>query len=584
MHNPGPGTNAILAAGEAAYDSKPWLGQYPPEVPPTLTYPDQTIWGLLEETAGKYGNSPAFVFQDRTISFRQLKRHAERLSAALSASGVKKGDVILAVLPNVPHFPVFYYAAARLGAIMAAAPPNSVEREISILMQDSGARTLVTLDLLYDKVENIWQQSSVDTVLVGTAVDFMPPLVRVIGRLTGKVPKPKRPVPYSEKVLALVPFMRRGPDIPAAPVQQDDVAVLQYTGGTTGTPKAATLTHRSLLCNARMMVAWFPTLRQGEETMLGVLPFFHVYGQTLSMNAGLLLGARSVLIPRPLVMDMLEAVRKYRTTIFPGVPTIYVAITNDKRSREYDLSSIEVCVSGGAPLPLELKHDFEHMTGGHLYEGYGLSETSPVTHAEPYDGRNRVGSMGLPMPDTECRILDEDGRSVPVGEEGELAIRGPQVMLGYWRRPEETAAVLRDGWLRTGDIARMDEDGWFYIVDRKKDLIITGGENIYPREVEEVLFEHPAVQEAAVVGVPHPYGGEIAKAFIVLKPGATATKSEIRQFASTRLAKHKVPRAVEFRSELPRSAAQKVLRRVLAQEERERQAGHQHGKSLSREP
>jgi long-chain acyl-CoA synthetase len=334
------------------------------------------------------------------------------------------------------------------------------------------------------------------------------------------------------------------------------------------------LTHGSLLANARQMTGWFPQLKTGEETILAVLPFFHVYGVTLVMNAGLLLAATTVLVPRPMSSEMFEAIARYRPTVFPGVPSLYVAIVNDERSKRYDLSSIDACVCGGAPLPLEVKRAFESLTGGHLYEGYGLSEASPVTHAVPHDGRGRVGSMGLPIQNTDARIVDELGRDVPVGSDGELLIRGPQVMKGYWRRPEETADVLSDGWLRTGDIARMDEDGWFSIVDRKKDVIITGGENIYPREVEEVLFEHPSIKEVAVVGVPHPYGGEIAKAFVVLVPGATATKKDITQFAAQRLSKYKIPRAVEFRDELPKSAAHKVLRRVLAEQELERQQSH----------
>jgi long-chain acyl-CoA synthetase len=473
-------------------------------------------------------------------------------------------------------------------------------------LADSGARFVITLDLLYERLAATWEAAGVEQVIVGTAVDFMPRWKRVAARIMRKVPSPKEPVPYGARIRPYLSFVktagtsgktsgRDGPRWPPAhagirptdhaAVNPSDTVVLQYTGGTTGLPMGATLTHRTLLANARQMRGWFPSLRDGEETLLAALPFFHVYGQTLVMNTGVLLGARSVLIARPVVIDILRAIKKYRASIFPGVPTLYVAVVNDPRSREYDLSSVNVCVSGGAPLPLEVKREFEKITGGHLYEGYGLSEASPVTHAEPYDGRSRAGSMGLPMPDTEARVLDEDGRAVPVGSDGELTIRGPQVMRGYWNRPEETAAVLdTDGWLRTGDIARMDEDGWFYIVDRKKDLIITGGENIYPREVEEVLFEHPAVQEAAVVGVRHPFGGEIAKAFVVLKEGETATKKDIIQFAGQRLTKYKVPRAVEFRTELPKSAAQKVLRRVLAEEERKRQAERPPRRSRAPDP
>lgn len=557
----------------AVYDARPWLSQYPPEVPSSLEYPSQTVWNVLEQAAGSHGAKTAFVFRNFDMTFGQLKQHSERMSSALSRAGVAKGDVVLVLLPNIPHFPVTYYGAVRLGACLAAAPPVAVEREIEHLIKDSGARIVVTLDLLFDKIEGIWRRGSVDRVVVGTVADFMPMWARRLGSITGKIPQPKKPVPYGDRVVSMRSFLGSGRDlVPAAAVAPDDPALLQFTGGTTGLPKAATLTHASLLSNARQMTAWFPTLRTGEDTLLAVLPFFHVYGVTLVMNAGLLLAARTVLIPRPVTADILEAIKRYRPTVFPGVPTLYVALIHDERHKHYDLSSIDICVSGGAPLPLEVKREFERITGGHLYEGYGLSEASPCTHAQPHDGRTRPGSMGLPLADTEVRIVDEAWDPVPVGSEGELTVRGPQVMKGYWGRPEETADVLRDGWLRTGDIARMDEDGWFYIVDRKKDLIITGGENIYPREVEEVLFEHPAVMEAAVVGVPHPFGGEIAKAFIVLKPGESATKRDITQFAAQRLSKYKVPRAVEFRDQLPKSAAQKVLRRVLAEEEAARQA------------
>ncbi|GAC1473379.1 MAG: long-chain fatty acid--CoA ligase [Chloroflexota bacterium] len=507
------------------------------------------------------------------MTYAQLRSHAERMASALAAVGVKKGDVVLLLLPNVPHFPVAYYGALRLGAAVAAASPTSVEREIESQIRDSGARTVVTIDLLYEKVANVIERTGVESVIVGTVADFMPLWKRIVGRVTSRIPGPKLTVPYGGSIRSMLGFLRSARRVPpAALVSTEDVAVLQYTGGTTGTPKAAALTHGSLLANARQMIGWFPPLRDGKETILAVLPFFHVYGVTLVMNAGLLMAARTILIPRPVISDILTAIGRWRPTIFPGVPTLYVAIVNDKRSAAYDLSSIDICVSGGAPLPQEVKSDFERLTGGHLYEGYGLSEASPLTHATPYDGRIRPGSMGLPVCDTEARIIDDNWNPVTVGDEGELAVRGPQVMRGYWGRPDETADVMRDGWLRTGDIARMDADGWFYVVDRKKDLIITGGENVYPREIEEVLFEHPAVREAAVVGVPHPFGGEIAKAFIVLKPGQTASKKDITQFATKRLAKHKVPRAVEFRDELPKSAAQKVLRRVLAEEERERQS------------
>ncbi|MDQ2740878.1 MAG: long-chain fatty acid--CoA ligase [Chloroflexota bacterium] len=563
----------LSAGGVTPYDQRPWLRHYPVDVPAHLEYSSQTMSELLDETVQGYGHRPAFVFQNHAMTFQELQLYAGRVASGLQRAEVRKGDVVLVLLPNVPHFPVAYHGILQIGAILAAASPLSVERELENLITDSGARIIITIDLLFDKVMKIYDRCGVELVVVGSVVDFMPPWVRLAGRLSGKTPKPKQPVRYGGKVQSMRAFMRSG-RVAAVPVEvvPGDVALLQYTGGTTGTPKGATLTHANLLANGRQMLAWFPTLKKGDETILAVLPFFHVYGVTLAMNGGLLLAANTVLIARLVISDILDAVRRHRPSIFPGVPTLYAAIVNDERAKHYDLSSIDVCACGGAPLPAELKRDFENLTGGHLYEGYGLSEASPLTHAVPHDGRDKPGSMGFPVVDTDARIVNERGEAVPIDEAGELEVRGPQIMQGYWRRPEETAEVFHDGWLRTGDVARMDEEGWFYLVDRKKDLIITGGENIYPREIEEVLFEHPQINEVAVVGVPHPYGGEIAKAFVVLAPGETATKKDIIQFAAARLAKHKVPRAVEFRAELPKSAAQKVLRRVLADEERARQA------------
>lgn len=568
-------TESPASKGDAAvYDSRPWLQQYSPGVPSTIESDDPSIWNLLEEVAAQHGSNTAFVFQNYTLNFNDIVKHAGHMASALSRAGVKKGDVVLALLPNVPHFPVTYYGTLKLGAAVAAAPPTSVERELEYFIKDSGAKVVVTLDLLYAKVADVWERSGVQHVVVGKVTDFMPWWVRLAAPLLNRVPKPPMPVAHGDKVESMLRFLGHGRGHEArASVGPDDVALLQYTGGTTGTPKAAMLTHGSLLINARQMRSWFTTLKEGEETILAALPFFHVYGITLALNAGLTLAARNVLIANPRVMgDIFDAIKRYRPTIFPGVPTLYIALLNDERSRSYDLHSIHVCVCGGAPLPVEVKREFEALTGGHLLEGYGLSEASPVTHAQPADASGRPGSIGLPLPSTDARIVHVDtGEPMPLGAQGELVIRGPQVMKGYWRRPEETADILRDRWLYTGDIARMDADGYFYIVDRKKDLIITGGENIYPREIEEVLFEHPKVKEAAVCGVPHPYGGEIAKAFIVLKPGESVTKNEIKQFAAERLAKHKVPRAVEFRTDLPKSAGGKILRRQLVEEEKARQ-------------
>ena len=343
---------------------------------------------------------------------------------------------------------------------------------------------------------------------------------------------------------------------------------MQYTGGTTGVPKGAMLTHRNLMANVHQVLAWAPGLEPGREVMLGVLPFFHVYGMTVSMNFGIALGAKLVLLPRFDIKQVIQAIERHKVTLFPGVPTMYVAFNTFPGIEKRDIRSIKVCISGAAPLPVEVQERFEKLTGAKLVEGYGLSEAAPVTHCNPIYGKRKKGSIGLPLPSVDARVLDPEFRPLPPGEAGELAVKGPNVMKGYWNRPEESAAALREGWLLTGDIARMDEEGYFYIVDRKKDMIIAGGYNIYPREVEEVLYQHEAVLEAAVAGVPDPYRGETVKAFVVLKDEykGKVTEKELEAFARERLAPYKVPKLWEFRDELPKTAVGKVLRRVLREE------------------
>ncbi|MCX5906487.1 MAG: long-chain fatty acid--CoA ligase, partial [Deltaproteobacteria bacterium] len=361
---------------------------------------------------------------------------------------------------------------------------------------------------------------------------------------------------------------------PFVPVDADEVALLQYTGGTTGFSKGAMLTHYNLVSDVIQCVSWNQGAHKGKERMLAVLPFFHVYGMTVAMNEAIYLAATIILLPRFQIDDTLEAINAYQPTRFPGVPTMYIAIINHPRVKEYNISSIKVCSSGSAPMPIEALKRFEELTGGKISEGYGLTEASPVTHSNPFSGQRKIGSIGLPRPDTDAKIVDlETGeKDLPPGQEGELCIRGPQVMKGYWNRPEETVKSLRNGWLYTGDIARMDEEGYFYIVDRKKDMIICGGYNVYPREVEEVLYQHPKIQEACAVGVPDPYRGETVKAFVVLKEKEQATPEEIIAYCQKNMAKYKAPTMVEFRKELPKSHVGKVLRKILREEERKKQS------------
>jgi long-chain acyl-CoA synthetase len=466
---------------------------------------------------------------------------------------------------------VAIYGALRLGAVVVQNNPLYTERELTHQLADAEVEVLITLDMVYDRVKAVRQTVPIREVVVTTVLDELAGLKRILAPYTKRGRSVTKAVGRDEPVRRWRELLGSSPG-PAAEVEVDadeDLALLQYTGGTTGLSKGVMLTHANLNANAAQVQEWLPDIEPGREVMMAVLPFFHSYGLTICLNLGIKVAAAVVCMPRFDLPKVLEAIDTYRPTIFPGVPTMYVAINNAVEGSSHDLSSIKACVSGAAPLPGEVSDEFERHSGGRLVEGYGLTEASPVTHANPIYGKRKVGTIGLPLPNTIARVADPDdvSRTMPVGEPGELAVMGPQVMKGYWNRPEETDQVLRDGWLLTGDMATMDEEGYFAIVDRKKDLIIAGGYNVYPREVEEVLYEHPKVMEACVAGVPDPYLGEIVKAFIVLRRGQTATAEEIRSFAKERLAQYKVPRAIEFRDDLPKSMIGKVLRRKLVEEE-----------------
>lgn len=533
----------------------PWLRFYDEGVPATLEYPQTTMPQLLDRAAANSPDHVAIIFAGREITYRALAGMVHRFAAALARLGVKKGDRVALMSPNCPQYVVAYMAIQKIGGVVVQVNPMYTERELGYILMDSGTEVIVAYDALYPRVRNVYGST---------------PLKHVILFALGE-PAVEAPsgVLWMEKLLEEAPSA-----VPAVKINPaEDLAVLQYTGGTTGFPKGAMLTHRNIVANAVQVMAWAPESSYGQERVLAVLPFFHVYGMTVAMNQAVLMGFTQIILPRFEVNQVLECIHAYKPTLFHGVPTMYVAINNHPEVRKYDMSSIKYCISGSAPLPVEVANKFEELTGGYLVEGYGLTEASPVTHCNPLRGRRKVGSIGLPYPDTICKIVDlETGeRELPPGEIGELCVKGPQVMKGYWNMPEETAKVLRDGWLYTGDIARMDEEGYFYIVDRKKDMIIAGGFNIYPREVEEVLFEHPKVLEAVVVGIPDPYRGETVKAYVVLKQGQTATEEELIAYCRTKLAAYKVPRQIEFRESLPKSSVGKTLRRLLREEEMAKQ-------------
>lgn len=547
-----------------------WVTSYEKGVPPTLAYPAAPLHDLLSASASKYPSRPAVEFYGRRLTYRDLDRGANRFANALIRLGVRKGDRVAVMLPNLPQTVIAYYGALKIGAVVVQVNPLYVEREIEQQVRDAEARVLVALDLFYPRIAKVRISCGLEAIVIASVKDALPWHLALLYPLKAWREGTAASVPKAPPVFDFAAMLASSSeDAPQAAVGAEDLALLQYTGGTTGAPKGVMLTHRNLVANTLQCRAWMPSLRDGQEVFLGVIPFFHVYGMTACMNLAVATGGTMVLLPRFATKDVLRTIVKSRATIFIGVQAMYVAINNFPDVGRYDLSSIRICISGAGPLHAQVQERFEALTGGKVVEGFGLSEASPVTHVTPIFGRRKKGTIGLPLPDTDARIVDlESGtRELPVGEPGELLVRGPQVMQGYWRRPEESAAVLRNGWLHTGDIATVDDDGYFAIVDRKKDMIKTKGENVYPREVEEVLFRHPKIKDAVVVGVPEEFMGEMIKAYVVLKDGATATEDEIIEYCGRDLAKFKTPKAVEFRSELPRTMVGKVLRRVLLDEE-----------------
>lgn len=561
--------------------ARPWLNRYESKVPHEFQPTPHTLPQLLQHTVQQYPKHTAMTFIGARTSYAKLLTQAQQLASALQKLGVKKGDRVAVMLPNSPQFVISFFGTLIAGGIVVNTSPLYTPHELAHQLQDSGAETLIILDTFYPRYLEVQGNVPVKRVLVTGIQDALPAPKNLLYPVKAKKDGTWVEVKPQEHVLPLSKVIASQTPYPASvPTTPDDVALLQYTGGTTGVPKGAMLTHRNLVANAEQCRLWMTDLKPGKETTMAAIPFFHVYGMTVAMNLSVLLGANMVLVPNARDIKMvLSEIQKYRATLFPGVPTLYNAINNHPDTPQYDLTSIRACISGSAPLLLETANKFKWITkGANLVEGYGLTETSPVTHVNPIFGEQHEGSIGLPVPGVDALIVGDDRLPVPLGEPGELWISGPQVMKGYWQRPDETAKTIVEHsgrrWLKTGDIATMDENGYFRIVDRKKDLIIAGGYNIYPREVEEVLMMHPAVLEAAAVGLPDEYRGESVHAVVALKPGQHATEQEIRDFCRTELSPYKVPRSVEFRDELPKSAALKILRRQLAQEaqERKRQA------------
>lgn len=555
------------------YERRPWLKSYGEGVPASISYEEICLPGILDRTAERFPQNRALIFQGYELTYRQLKEMVARFAACLAAFDVGKGDAVAILLPNMIPSVVAYYAALKAGAVVVMNNSLYTDPELERQFNDSGARVLITLDVLADRMIRLRPKTKIRQIVITSFGDYLSfpqslffPLIRLATKRSAG--------------LMNVPDVYRWKDCIAAPVSLPppavrfyDVAVYQYTGGTTGISKGVELTHANLSVQAQQCAAWFPVFEKGKGIMLGALPYFHVFGMSVSMNLSVYMGWCQVLIPKPQPKHLLKAIRKFRPTFAPLVPTMYVGMLNDPDLARTDMSCIRGAFSGSAPLPVEVIRDFERLTGAVIVEGYGMTETAPVTHINPFNGGARkVGSIGVPISDTLCRIVDvEDGRTeMNVGEPGELIIRGPQVMRGYKGMAEETANVLRDGWCYTGDIATMDTDGYFTIVGRKKDMIISGGFNIYPRDVEEVFYEHPDVQEACAIGIPDKKRGENVKVFVVLKADGRADADELHGFCCERLAKYKLPTEIEFRGELPKSNVGKILRKQLRAEELEK--------------
>ena len=557
-------------ASQITYADKPWLAHYEKVVPECIDYELITLPSYLDNSAKRYPDRTALICEGFKVSYRRLYEMAGRFAACLTAFGIEKGDRVAIILPNVIPCVVSYYATLKIGAVAVLCNPEHSDGELLFQLQDSGAKVLVTLDGLADRLIALKPQTGLNQIIFTSIDDYLPfgrnlPFPIIGGRKGRKVSvQPTESVYRWKNLLADYSANHRSPGI-----SMDDVAMIQYTGGTTGVAKGVILTHANLCFQTQQIDAWFPQFAGREEIMLGALPFFHSFGLTCSMNLSVFAGWTNLLIPAPRPGKILAVIRKYRPTFVPLVPAMFIGLLNHPDINKTPMTSIKGCFSGSAALPLEVIRKFEGLTGAAISEGFGLTEASPITHANPFNGMRKVGSVGLPFPDTDCRIVDlEDGKTdVPVGESGELWIRGPQIMTGYHNSPEETAAALQDGWLVTGDIARMDEDGYFYIVDRKKDMVVIHGHHVYPREIEEVMYGHQKVKEACVIGLPHPEHGEQIKAFVVPQKDEPVTVKELMTYCRTKLAVYKLPAQIEFREELPKSRVGKTLRNVLREEE-----------------
>ena len=558
-------------------EAHPWLAYYDKGVPRNINYPSVPIFHFLEESARRFPDQPCTIFKGAQISFREMDVITDKLAGALAGMGVKKGDRVGIFIPNTPQFVMVYFGILKAGGVVVAIDSRYTAPEIVHQANDAGVEIMFVMSNFYKTVKTAQASTKIKTLIVTNIKETLPPVLKVLFTLA-KEKKGGFRVDLAPGDVWLTDLLAKykPEDRPDVKVEPEDIALFQYSGGTTGISKAAVAMHSNLVANALQIVSWNTDLQPGKEVLLMAIPLFHVYGMVAGMLFAISSGASLVMVPNPRDMpDLLANIKKFHPTIFPGIPMLYNAINNRPEviAGKYDLGSIRACISGSAPLMRETKERFEALSGGKVAEGYGLSEAPTATHCNPLQGTNKTGSIGIPFPDVDAKIISlEDGETeLKIGEVGELVINGPQVMKRYHNMPTETANALRklkDGrvWLFTGDIARMDDQGYFYIVDRKKELIKPGGEQVWPREVEEVIAKHPKVFEVGVAGIPDPLRGEVVKAWVVVKPGEKLTEDEVCEWCTQSLAKYKIPRKVEFRTELPKTTVGKVLRRELVRQ------------------
>jgi len=551
-----------------------WHKSYDDGIPPEMKFEPLVLPDLLNQAAGNFPESAAIHFLNRTMTYAELEDHVARLATALSRLGVTKDSKVAVHLPNVPQTVIAVSAILRLGAQTVMTNPLYAAPEIEHQWNDAGCETAVVAGFLYDRlIRDIRPKIPVKNFIVASIPEYLRFPLKQLAPLKLKKADPPLHVKIKPEsgVHIFADLIENTPAEPlAATIAFEDLAMLQYTGGTTGVAKGAMLTHANISCNVQQISKWFPDTNVGREVIMAALPFFHIFGFTICMMFAQKIGASLVLVPNPRdIPQMIKGITKHKVTLFPAVPAMFNAINQHPGVAKVDLSSIKSCFSGSAPLPLPVLQQFENLTGCRIVEGFGLTESSPVTHVNPLGGVRKIGSVGIPVPNTDAKVVDADtGRNeVEAGQEGELIIRGPQIMKGYWNRLDETKQVIRNNWLYTGDLAALDEDGYCMIVGRKKDMIITSGFNVFPDEVDRELVGHHAVLEACTIGIPDPNRGEVVKSFVVLNPDDTATEKELRNYLRERIARYKVPRVVEFRTELPKSSMMKLLRRTLRDEE-----------------